>query len=223
MHNFVLEIKSFFLTYINKLFIFYKNPKFVFFVILSYGYLFLSYRISENAAFFSTKIAGPPLNDLMFSLFPYIDTGIHNLALVFIEKLKYLILFFPAEVLFAVFSLASLVLVRSLFINLTHLGIPENSNPVISSGTFGGDLFFSGHVAFPFLMALVFWNNLVLRYFFLVISMVLGIDAVVGRYHYSIDVFAAPFVAYGVYKACKLVFIFFGLDSLFFIDENKYK
>ena len=95
------------------------------------------------------------------------------------------------------------MLIRSTFISMTHLApysdaVSININ-ILNKITTGGDMFFSGHTGLPFLMALIFWRQKNLRYLFLAVSVAFGITALMGHYHYTIDVFAAFFIAYGVY------------------------
>ena len=65
--------------------------------------------------------------------------------------------------------------------------------------TFQGNLFFSGHAGFPFLMALIFWDKKFWRWFFLIATVAFGVAVLLAHVHYSIDVFAAPFIVYGIY------------------------
>jgi membrane-associated phospholipid phosphatase len=65
--------------------------------------------------------------------------------------------------------------------------------------TFQGNFFYSGHTAFPFLLALIFWDNKYLRYLFLILTVFFGVSVLLAHVHYSIDVFAAPFIVYGMY------------------------
>lgn len=102
--------------------------------------------------------------------------------------------------------------IRALFIGMTHLkfypgkaSIPKEY--LISNLPYqGNDLFFSGHVAFPFVAALIFWNQKKLRYLFLFFSTISGIVALLAKTHYSIDVFAAPFITYSIYKITEKFF-----------------
>ena len=45
-----------------------------------------------------------------------------------------------------------------------------------------------------------FWENNTLRYFYLAISVFFAYIVLVGHIHYSIDVFAAPFITYSIYQ-----------------------
>ena len=103
---------------------------------------------------------------------------------------------------------AVLVIVRSFFIILTPMNVPPGQAVVAGDPlfevfgrflTFKHDLFFSSHTALPFLAFLLFRGPWV-RLSFLAISLVLGATVLVGRFHYSIDVFAAFFITYGLHK-----------------------
>ena len=107
-------------------------------------------------------------------------------------------------------TIALFVMIRSLFITLTHVGpfptqIAIDSN-LLSRVSFGGDLFFSGHTGLPFLMALIFWDVLLLRYTFLTISIAFGIIVLLGHLHYSIDVVSAFFITYGIFHIALKLF-----------------
>lgn len=103
---------------------------------------------------------------------------------------------------------ALLLLVRSLFIVLTPMRAPPDSlwvggDPLFDAVgrhlTFRNDLFFSSHTALPFLGFLVYrdrWARLV----FLGFSVTLAVTVLLTRLHYSIDVFAAYFITYAVYR-----------------------
>ncbi len=49
-------------------------------------------------------------------------------------------------------------------------------------------------------MALIFWNDKFWRRIFLVLSFVFAASVLLSHVHYSIDVFAAPFITYGIFK-----------------------
>jgi len=66
--------------------------------------------------------------------------------------------------------------------------------------TSNADLFFSGHTGYPFLCALISWKQKYLRYFFILSSVFFGTISLLGHYHYTIDVFAAFFITYGIYQ-----------------------
>ena len=103
-----------------------------------------------------------------------------------------------------------LVVIRSLFVVLTHLKIPPDA---IAPRFFfdleilnnNNDLFFSGQVAFSFLGYLVF-NKSPVRYVFLALSIVAGITSLLMHRHYTIDIISAYFITYGTYKLGKYLF-----------------
>jgi hypothetical protein len=55
---------------------------------------------------------------------------------------------------------------------------------LVNKFSFGGDLFFSGHTGLPFLMALLFWENLRLRVLFIASSVFFGIIVLMGHILY---------------------------------------
>ncbi len=110
---------------------------------------------------------------------------------------------------YVIWMYALLITLRSLFIILTPMGPPPGASmpgeEVLFDFfgrwlTFGYDLFFSSHTSMPFLGFLIFrrWPT---RVIMLVLSVVLASCTLIGRYHYSIDVFAAPFIAYALVQA----------------------
>jgi hypothetical protein len=97
-----------------------------------------------------------------------------------------------------------LMIVRSLFITLTHLKTPTTQMSrgfpgALSLFEFQNDLFFSGHTAVPFLAFLVFKDQPI-RWVFLAGSLLMATTVLAMHEHYSIDVFAAYFITYGCYK-----------------------
>jgi len=107
-------------------------------------------------------------------------------------------------------TIALFVMIRSLFVSLTHIGpFPTQitiHSDLLSRISFGGDLFFSGHTGLPFLMALIFWNVRPLRYIFIVISLSFGVVVLLGHLHYTIDVLSAFFITYGIFDIAKILF-----------------
>lgn len=133
--------------------------------------------------------------------------------MAFIAIVVYLGLLKPSRIPFILKASALFIFTRAVFITLTHLAPPQNMITVNSvsfmekllSGS-GDDLFFSGHTGFPFLMALVFWDNKYLRWMFLAISIFFGGAVLLGHLHYSIDVFSAFFITYGIFNLAKFLF-----------------
>ena len=44
------------------------------------------------------------------------------------------------------------------------------------------------------------------------LALTFGVSAILGRYHYTIDVVAAPFMAYGVFALCRAFFMKYKLE-----------
>lgn len=197
-----------------------KDKFFLVNLVIAFILQLVAINISNEAGFVATQAASAPVTDLIISHVPRIDTyPIHaELSGIFFKyRIFFIVLMLPYAP-FALYAMSLIMLTRSVFINLTNLGIPIDSRPIVSTGTFGGDLFFSGHVAFPFMLALIFWNLKLLRYFFLILTVVFGLGALLGHYHYSIDVFAAPFITYGIFNLSKKLF----KDMHLYTDKYEY-
>ena len=123
-----------------------------------------------------------------------------------------LCLYRPNRIPFVLKSVALFILVRSVFITLTHIGPSidmlnvDYATNAIHDFTFGGDLFFSAHTGLPFLMALVFAKNKWLLWLFTATSIFFGVIVLMGHMHYSIDVLAAFFITYTIFTLAKYFF-----------------
>ena len=130
---------------------------------------------------------------------------------IFLSFVAWLLIKEPKQIPFVLKAIALFVIIRSIFITLTHLGSPPdnffaNYNGIIRKFTFGGDLFFSGHTGLSFLMALIFWENKYFRNIFIAVSMLFGAAVLFGHLHYSIDVFAAFFITDGIFRIAEKLF-----------------
>ncbi len=133
-----------------------------------------------------------------------------------------LAVFFKKTAPFLIKTTSLFIIIRAMFVSLTHLG-PYPTKLNLDSGllnfiTTGNDLFFSGHTGLPFLIALIFWNHIYIRTLFLCSSVMFGVIVLLSHLHYSIDVFSAFFITYSIYHiAVKL----FRKDYEFFsLEEN---
>jgi hypothetical protein len=110
----------------------------------------------------------------------------------------------PNRLPFALKAIALFLLVRAVFVTLTHMAPspidPQKPAPFFNSIFYGGDLFFSGHTGLPFLAALAFWHIPQWRTFYLALTAFFGTIVLLGHYHYSIDVLAALFITHGVFQ-----------------------
>jgi hypothetical protein len=129
----------------------------------------------------------------------------------------------PNRLPFALKAMALFLLVRAVFVALTHMAPspidPQKPAPFFNSIFYGSDLFFSGHTGLPFLAALAFWHIVPWRMFYLALTAFFGTVVLLGHYHYSIDVLAALFITHGVFRmSCWL----FSRDyALFRSTENQ--
>jgi hypothetical protein len=123
----------------------------------------------------------------------------------------------PEFIPFTLFSSALFFTTRSFFMIMTHLSAPviaqysyityeHNIQEVLFTVSSGNDLFFSAHAGYPFLLALIFWRYRNLRYFLLAVSAVASAVVILGHLHYSIDVFSAFFISYGLYVIAQRMF-----------------
>lgn len=121
----------------------------------------------------------------------------------------WLLLTKPRYLIFGMKAIALFIISRAFFFSLTHIGPPATGIPPGPQNlgwgfykllTFQGNYFYSGHTGFPVLMALIFWDDDFWRPFFIAMAFLFGASVLLAHVHYSIDVFAAPFIVYGVYK-----------------------
>lgn len=194
----------------------FSRKEFVTSLILGIIIFTFSTIVHYQAGLFATKNLGDPLKDLLLGYLP-----ITNVDIIFVEGIMLfwvlsaiLILSKPEKIPFVLKSLGLFMLIRSAFIVMTQLGPPSSqptweTNNIINKFTFEGDLFFSGHTGAPFLMSLIFWKNIYLRWVFLISSVFFGASVLLGHIHYSIDVFGAYFITFGIYH---LALKFFAKD-----------
>jgi len=145
-----------------------------------------------------------------------IDGFIILSTLTFSFTIIILLIFKPKYMLFTIKSLALFVIIRSFFISLTRLGIQPHQI-TFDSNAVGfwlydllynskNDFFFSWHTGLPFLIALVlykekFWRNICFG-----VSIIFATSVIIWHIHYSIDIFAAPFITYSIYSIAKVIF-----------------
>lgn len=191
---------------------YFSDKYFVLSFASSLAFLGASLLVNYFAWVYATAKQSNPVTDIFLSNVPVYDVSdifVYGF-LLFLTLVVLLLLFQPQKIPFVLKSSAVFILVRSLFITLTHIGLyPDifSADVEIFTGiTSGGDLFFSGHTGFPFLMALIFWKNKRLRYMFIFFSIFFGTVSLLGHYHYSIDVLAAFFITFGAYHMCLKLF-----------------
>lgn len=190
----------------------YKDKKFLVALLFSFVILLASLFISYYAGIYATEKASSPVTDIILS-----NTRVYDVdsifvygAILFWVFVSFICFRDPQKLIFTLKSIALFVIIRSIFISLTHIApFPTHVTPnsaFLSYFTFGGDLFFSGHTGLPFLMALVFWRDKVLRYLFIACSIIFGVVVLLGHLHYTIDVASAFFITYTIYHLAQKFF-----------------
>lgn len=181
-------------------------------------FLFVSLIIQKIADNYLITLNEPPVRDIILDSIPNlnIDGFIIFSALLLSLIVLILALSKPKYINFGIKSVALFILTRSFFISLTHFG--ANPHQVIFDPSTPGyalydllynthnDFFFSGHTGLPFILALIFWPEKRLRYIFFCLSFIFGASVLFGHIHYSIDVFAAPFITYSIFILSKKLF-----------------
>ncbi len=174
--------------------------------------LLASLVVNFYGALYAAERASNSLTDMILS-----NTRVYDVDFLFIYGpilfwigVAALLVFNPQCIPFTLKSIALFVLIRSLFITLTHIG-PFPETVIIDSNfirhfTFGGDLFFSGHTGLPFLLALLFWHRRNLRLIFIFTAILFGAVVLMGHLHYTIDVVSAFFITYGIHRMAELLF-----------------
>ena len=137
-----------------------------------------------------------PQLSFLFVYFPTIIALVLTIYLLFfsLEKAAYCVN--PIELVYVI---------RSISLILTQLGparrslLPSMTNYLGNFYRYNNDLFFSGHVALPFLCFLIFRKEKIGVFFFCA-SVIMTITVLLVHAHYSIDVLGAFFITYGSYK-----------------------
>lgn len=190
-----------------------QDKEFIKSLIIGFLLLVLSLIINYIAGTYATEKASLPVTDIILSNIPVFDVdGIFIYGSIIFWIFAIVVFFYnPKKIAFGLKSIALFVIIRSIFISLTHLG-PFPTQMVVDNVslfnklTFGGDLFFSGHTGLPFLLALTFWQEKYLRYIFIISSIIFAAVVLMGHLHYSIDVLAAFFITYAIFHMAEFLF-----------------
>jgi hypothetical protein len=190
-----------------------------FFLVLGgFSFLILAIILKYVSDKYVDSAISTPVGDLILNNIPTfnVDDFVILGTLAFILLIFILFLTRPKTWSFSLKAFSLFIIIRAFFVSLTHLG--TNLHQVImDTNAFGygfynflfyskTDFFFSGHTGIPFLLALIFYKEKKLRYFFFACSFVFGTTMLLGHLHYSIDVFAAPFITYTIFIIAKKLF-----------------
>lgn len=186
---------------------------FVYNVLLGVILLIIAFFANHYANSYTTAHASNQVTDILLDNLPVVNVNLifSEGAALFLIILAAILFRKPNYLPFTLKSVAVFVLIRSFFMVLTHLAPPLGEiyldpTDYIARFSSGNDLFFSGHTGLPFLLAFIFWRQKRLRYFFFFSAAVGGLSVLLGHLHYSIDVFSALFISFGIFHICKKLF-----------------
>ena len=178
--------------------------------------LFVAIGYLSVASSYSIRVAGSFVGDIVLD-----NTPVFNLNTIIIEGALFgllgiviLLLSKPHYLPFTLKAMAIFIAVRAFMISATHLGIYPNQlvpgdgffDQIYKALDLQAGYFFSAHTGLPFLLALIFWDEHFWRYVFLVMTLIFGSAVLLAHVHYSIDVFAAPFMIYSIFKLSQYLF-----------------
>ncbi len=194
--------------------------KWVYSLIVGLLFLIVSFVVSHFAFVYAHAYAARAtstyVGDIILDNLPVV-----NLNFIIVEGMLFAIaagiiflLLQPRYIPFSLKTLALFIVTRALFMSLTHVGIyPGHINPGLGPldsiylyFNFQTGLFFSGHTCMPLIAAFALWDRPILRYTAIALSVIFGVSVLFAHVHYSIDVFAAPFMAYGIFNMAKYFF-----------------
>lgn len=169
------------------------------------------------ASAYSDRVASNFVPDLILDHIPVVNLNfiIVEGALAAIVGTIVLLFVHPRYLIFALKAAAIFIATRAVFVSVTHLGIYPGQAGPDPTGIFDriytglgleAGFFFSGHTGLTFLMALVFWNKRFWRFVYLGLAVTFGIAVLFAHVHYTIDVLAAPYMSYGIFKMSQYFF-----------------
>jgi hypothetical protein len=183
-------------------------------IVLSILFLLIALTFNYFSSAYVDRIPTTSVQDLILDHLPTLDLDfifVYGLILVMSVWVIYVVFFRVINFHIAVSQFSFLVLIRSFFVILTHLGRPmqaatlDNLPWFYQYFNYNNDLFFSAHTALPFLAFLLYKQEKIGK-FFLVMTIILAFTVLGLHQHYSIDVFSAIFITYGSYRAGRWLF-----------------
>jgi hypothetical protein len=198
--------------------------------LLSVVLLCISLYLIYFARIYTSDYLDNVVPDILLDHIPIANVGyiFFQGAFMFLIALIGILVWLPKYIPFTLETTALFFFTRSFFMVMTHLSAPATEyyryvehehhvKNVLFTISSGNDLFFSGHAGFPFLLSLIFWKHKHFRLFFLLCSLIGSVAVIVGHLHYTIDVFSAYFIAFGVFEISK----YFFKKEYSFLDTHK--
>jgi hypothetical protein len=186
---------------------FYKNRKTE--IILTVVFLLIILIIFSNFLQFVEGRDGVSLPDPILNLFNPIDLTWLTFGIIYASLIIAIINFVkePDKLLLAIQCYSLMVVFRLIAMYLTPFSAPEKllllDDPFVqffgSGQILTKDLFFSGHTATLFLLFLIA-DKKYLKVIFLSCTLVVATAVILQHVHYTVDVFAAPFIVYTSYR-----------------------
>ncbi len=199
----------------KELFLIKENRTSLIFSFLFFAGALIIQKIADS---YVVSITGTPVSDLISDRLPVVDLDSFMIisALLLTAITLFLVFTKPKFVSFGLKTLSLFIIIRAFLISVTHLGAHPNQL-VFNPNSFGygiyntlfnttNDFFFSAHTGGPFLGALILWPEKRWRYLYFIASAVFGASVLFAHIHYSIDVFAAPFIAHSIFEISKNLF-----------------
>jgi hypothetical protein len=191
----------------------WKQKEFTDSVLLGILLLALSLIVNHFVGAYVDKSNVHAVNDILLDNLPVMNVNfiVNEGVWLYISIMAFFAFKHPQKIPFGFKSIALFVLIRSIFVSLTHLGPAPihsflNSHDLLTSIAAGNDMFFSGHTGMPFLLALVFWDDKIARSVSIFASLFFGFSMILGHLHYSIDVFSAFFITYTIFIIAQKLF-----------------
>jgi membrane-associated phospholipid phosphatase len=145
-----------------------------------------------------------PVPDRILAALPSIDLNYPSAIALWCLAVffgVYVLLRLPEKVPFVLKSFAVMGFTKHLMGPLTNFTQPVGAIRDFAYDNIYNDLFFSGHVAMTFFCFLVMRrNSRRAKYVALGVCLFEACAVLLMKLHYSIDVIAAPFIAYGIFK-----------------------
>lgn len=188
---------------------FKKLRKYSIEILISLFLIFLAVFVSIKSSSYAENRQCNSLDDIILNLIPPIKEFsilfVFWPSIVCLVLIVYLLFFKMNRILETSFQISLIYIIRSITITLVSLCPPKKTllpyltNYVGNPYIFNNDLFFSGHVALPFLCYLIFRKEKIGK-FFLFSSILMAITVLAIHAHYSIDVVGAFFISYSSFK-----------------------
>ena len=168
------------------------------------------------ASAYVNRVSSNSVSDFFLNILPVINLNwfIIEGAFIAIFFSMALILAKPKYLIFTIKAVAIFIATRAIFIAATHIGIyPGQVNPdaaffdkLYTGLGLEAGFFFSGHTGLPLLMGVIFWDEKLWRYVYMILAALFGIAVLFAHVHYTIDVLAAPYMTYGTFKIAQYFF-----------------